>query len=190
LAAAAVAYSWETKEMGIGNDGTELYRAVRMAVYPDDTIFQSCDRGIAAAVAWSGADDDFPVGNTASQDSYLQKASMNTDLWIMIGEYDDHYSELQPGDILITTAKRRSEIRGKKTNFGHIVMYVGNEEIRKKYPNSDAEFVSASYEERSPGCGDHPKDYIGDGYYLYRYVGDYSGMKKYYYNGYGSGTSY
>ena len=56
LADAAVAYAWETKEMGNGNDGTQLYRAVKDAVAPNDTwIYQSCDRGVATAVRWSGA---------------------------------------------------------------------------------------------------------------------------------------
>jgi len=189
LAAAAVSFAWETKEMGENNEGTELYRAVKDAVYPGDWIYQSCDRGVATAVAWSGADDNFPVGDTATQDSYLQRSSNNNKLWMFVGKYDQHYTELKPGDILVTTAKRRSEARGKTMNHGHIVMYVGKEEVQKKYPNSDAEFVSASYEDRSPGCGDHPKDYIGDGYYLYRYIGNYSGSKKYAYTGTASGIS-
>ena len=68
-------------------------------------------------------------------------------------------------------------------------MFVGNEAVRKKYPNSDAEFVSASYLTRSPGCGDHPPAYVGDGYHIYRYIGNYDGQLKNAYNGSASGTS-
>ena len=181
LADAAVAYAWETKEMGMGNDGTQLYHAVKDAVAPDDTwIYQSCDRGVATAVRWSGADDNFPMGSTTEQDSYL---SSHPELWQFVGEYDSHYSELEPGDIVITTNVRRG------SEHGHIVMFVGNEAVRKKYPNSDAEFVSASYLTRSPGCGDHPPAYVGDGYHIYRYIGNYDGQLKNAYNGSASGTS-
>jgi len=187
LASAAVAYSWETKEMGKSNDGTKLYRVVKDILFPGDPYYQSCDRGIAVAVVWSGADDNFLAGDTIDQDAYFKN---HPELWKFVGTYDDHYSELQPGDIAITTYERRSEIRGYKVNYGHIVMYVGKEEVRKKYPNSDAEFVSASLGDRSPGCGDHPTAYIGDGYHIYRYIGDYSGKKRNAYTGNASGISY
>jgi hypothetical protein len=180
IAAAAVAYAWETKNKGKSNNGTQLYRAVKDAIFPNDPYYQSCDRGVATAVVWSGADDSFPVGDTGTQDRYLQSHS---NLWTFIGTYDNNYSKLKPGDIVITTRERRG------TNHGHIVLYVGNAEVRKKYPNSDAEFVSASYQDRSPGCGDHPSAYKGSGYHIYRYKGNYSGNKKNSYNGCASGTS-
>ena len=68
-------------------------------------------------------------------------------------------------------------------------MYVGNEAIQQKYPGASGEFVSASYETRSPGCGSEISYYLGDGYHVYRYVGDYSGTKKNLYSGTASGTS-
>ena len=199
LAASAVAYAWETQEMGYGNNGTELYRSVHDAMFPGDTWYQSCDRGVACAVVWSGADDTFPVGNTDVQDAYLSSHSREAGesdpdaIWEHIGSYDDCWQDLQPGDILVTTGARRG------TDHGHIMMFVGNEEIQKKYPNASGEFVSASYDERSPGCGDvraadpsnpsQEKLYGGDGYEVYRYCGTYSGTKKTLYSGMASGTS-
>jgi len=179
LAAAAVAYAWGTISEGKSNDGTQLYRAVKDAIFPGDIYYQSCDRGVATAVRWSGADDSFPVGNTGTQDNYLK----NSNLWTFIGNYDQSYNELKPGDIVITIPERRG------TTHGHIVLYVGNAEIRKKYPNSNAEFVSASLGERSPGCGDNKNAYIGGGYHIYRYNGNYSGNDKNAYTGCASGTS-
>ena len=182
LAAAAVAYAWETEAMGNGNNGTQLYQAVHDAMFPGDPWYQSCDRGVATAVVWSGADDNFPVGATGQQDAYLASAAGNG-LWELVGDYDSVMDQLQPGDICITTAERRG------TTHGHIIMFVGNEEIQKKYPGAEGEFVSASYETRSPGCGSQRSYYKGDGYLVYRYVGDYSGTKKNLYSGSASGTS-
>jgi len=184
IASAAVAFAWETKDKGRNNDGTQLYRAVKKAVIPGDKdkYFRSCDRAVAAAVRWSGADDNFPDGGPNYQDQYLQR---KTDLWTFVGKYDTNYQKLKPGDIAVTTTDRRVS----NLFHGHIILYAGNEEIRKKYPNSSAEFVSASSDERSPGCGDNARKYIGDGYYIYRYKGNYSGNGKNAYTGCASGTS-
>lgn len=192
LAAAAVAYAWETIDMGNGNNGTELYRAVHDAMFPGDSLYQSCDRGVASAVAWSGADDNFPVGATSEQDAYL---STHSDLWEPLGSLEDVLAgggvgSLQPGDILITTASRRPNSYG---GHGHIVMYVSNAEIQKKYPGASGECVSASWQTRSPGCGDTDVysiycEYDG-GYNVYRHKGDYSGTKKNLYAGTASGTN-
>jgi len=171
ISSAAVAIAWETKAKGNGNDGTSLYIKVKDAIFPNDPYYQSCDRGVATAVRWSGADDNFPVGDTRKQDSYLSSSS----LWTFVGKYDQNYSKLKPGDIVITTPSRRG------TNHGHIVLYVGNDAITKRYPNSNAEFVSASYQDRSPGCGDNKSTYIGDGYHIYRYNGSYKGSDYYAY---------
>lgn len=161
LARAAVSYAYETTDEGRGNNGTELYRYVHDAVYPSDTYYQSCDRGVATAVRWSGYDDNFPSGNTDVQDAYLS-SSPN---WEFIGEFTGNIDVLQPGDILITTSARRGG-----TN-GHIVLYVSNEIVKEKFPNSNASFVSASFGERSPGCETWATGkFVNEGYYIYRNV--------------------
>lgn len=159
LARAAVSYAYETTDQGRGNDGTELYRYVHDAVYPGDPWYQSCDRGVATAVRWSGYDDSFPAGNTDMQDSYMA-SSPN---WEFIGEFTGNIDELQPGDILVTTSARRG------STHGHIVLYVSNEIVKEKFPSSNAMFVSASFEERSPGCENWSiGKFVGEGYYVYR----------------------
>ena len=140
LARAAVAYAYKTKAEGRGNDGTELYQALHRAIFPGDTWFQSCDRGVATAVRWSGADDNFPAGATGQQLTYLNN---HPEKWEALGASVtlQDANELQPGDICVCD--------------GHIVMYVGNDIIKEKFPDADSssDFVSASLNERSPGCG-------------------------------------
>ena len=162
LARAAVAYAWETTDMGRGNNGTELYQAVHDAVYPGDPYYMSCDRGVACAVRWSGADNEFLAGDTDMQDAYCSSGEGGGQ-WEKVGEFDSmSMDDLLPGDILITTRARRG------SEHGHIVMYVSNEIVQEKYPGSDASFVSASYMTRSPGCETYSGQFAGDGYYVYR----------------------
>lgn len=166
LAKAAVAYAYETTDEGRGNNGTELYQAVHDAVLaPGDTYYMSCDRGVACAVRWSGADDNFEYQGTSSQDVYL---ASHPEKWEFVGRWngsDVTFDELQPGDILITTAARRGG------SNGHIVMFVGNETVQAKYPGATGNTVSASLNTRSPGCeaiGDGWS--VGEGYYVYRNI--------------------
>lgn len=166
LAKAAVAYAYETTDEGRGNNGTELYQAVHDAVLaPGDTYYMSCDRGVACAVRWSGADDNFEYQGTSSQDVYL---ASHPEKWEFVGRWngsDVTFDELQPGDILITTAARRGG------SNGHIVMFVGNENVQAKYPGATGNTVSASLNTRSPGCeaiGDGWS--VGEGYYVYRNI--------------------
>lgn len=162
LARAAVAYAYETVDEGRGNNGTELFRFVHDHVAPRDRWYQSCDRGVATAVRWSDYDDDFPMGATGEQDAFCQ---LNSEQWNKVGEFGDDvmYEDLEPGDILITTSARRGRAHG------HIVIYVSNEIVQEKFPGSDASFVSASFQERSPGCETWVSGkFYGQGYYVYR----------------------
>lgn len=138
LAEAAVAYAYETEDMGRGNDGTELYRVLHERIFPGDPYFQSCDRGVATAIRWAGADDLFPAGATGSQLAHCQD---NPNKWEYIGSFAslNIAEEMEPGDVIVCD--------------GHITMYVGNEAVQKKFPGSTADMVSASLNERSPGCG-------------------------------------
>lgn len=155
LARAAVAYAYETTAEGRGNDGTELYQAVHRAIFPGDPWFQSCDRGVATAVRWSDADDNFPAGPCTT---ILPHCNGDTDHWEYKGRgvSMQDAGELQPGDVCVCT--------------GHIVMYTGHDLIAEKFPSSDpsSDFVSASLNERSPGCGH--VDFHSDtrDYYVFR----------------------
>lgn len=164
LARAAVSYAYASISLGRGNDGTALYRAVHDAVFPGDTLYQSCDRGVTTAIRWSGYDDHVPAGSTSELDVYFQSTPEH---WQMVGVFgqDVMFEDLQPGDILNTTAARRGDANG------HIVLYVGNDLVQEKFPGSDACFVSASLNDWSPSCeGWTSGKFYGQGYYVYRNV--------------------
>lgn len=139
LARAAVAYAYETTQEGINNNGTELYQAVFKAIFPNDIYFQSCDSTVATAIRWSGADDNYPAHATGNQLVYCET---HPDKWEKVGSLGDDVQreDLQAGDVLVFN--------------GHTILYVSNEIVREKYPNSNAEMVSGSIggPSRSPGC--------------------------------------
>lgn len=183
IAEAAVAYAWLTHEDSRCNDGTELYQAVHDGVRSDfDTWYQSCDRGVTTAIMWSGADDNIPRGDCRILITYFY---CHSDKWRCVGSLDlVGRVNLEPGDILICDE--------------HVLMYVGHDLIKRKYPNApdDYDTVSASIGDqvtsggpgkgitsRSPACG---HDLVGtnlDDYMVFRYIGDYSGQGKYLYVG-------
>lgn len=145
LANAAVSYAYETKDEGNGNNGTPLYRRLHEVIWPGDPYFQSCDRGVATAVRWSGTDEEFPAGNTDMQLAYMT----SSDKWTKVGSTGSmKMDELQPGDVFCLN--------------GHVFMYVGHEAVAAKYPNTakNIDSVSASFNERSPGCGNDSNDII------------------------------
>lgn len=157
IANAAVSYAYETQDEGRGNNGTELYQRVHDAIWGAGDIYQSCDRGVATAVRWSGSDDTYPAGDTGRQLQYL----LTSDKWEKVGSSGSLTMEdLLPGDVFCLD--------------GHTFLYVGNEAVKAKYPESNGDSVSASYCERSPGVGVdssdiiermHGQDWIGRGEY-------------------------
>lgn len=144
IAMAAVSYAYGTEEEGLGNDGTPLYRRVHEAIFPGDPWFQSCDRSVACAVRWAGADDNFPAGGCSTILSHM----IASDKWQEI-HWNGDSSKLMPGDVLIVSSAAE----------GHVICFVGNEAVKSKYPNAPDNFevVSGSIGEvgtaRSPGCG-------------------------------------
>lgn len=184
LAAAIVAYAWETGEQA-HNNGTQLYQEIHQVMLPGDGYYRSCDRSVACAVWWSGADDSFAYAGCSSQLAYLK---CHPDLWEPLGALNNVASELQPGDILIVDDGGSSS---------HILMYTGNEIVREKYPSCAAVIVQGSLcnqnnddpGSRSPACGSSSVDWFLDGggdgrhYVVFRYLGDYSGTKKDLYTG-------
>lgn len=157
IATAAVSYAYETQDEGRGNDGTELYRRVHDAIWGSGDIYQSCDRGVATAVRWSGSDDTYPAGRTTEQLAYL----LSSEKWEKVGSSGSlTMQDLLPGDVFCLD--------------GHTFLYAGTEAVKAKYPDSNGDSVSASYCERSPGVGVdasdivnrmHGQDWIGRGEY-------------------------
>lgn len=164
LARAAVAYAYRTTDLGRGNNGTQLYVAVHDAVHPGDTYYMSCDRGVTTAIRWAGYDDACPAGSTNELDTHFSTSAHWEDLGVF-GE-DMTIDDLEPGDVLNTPDWRRVSY-----DCGHIVVYVSNEIVREKFPDSDASFVSASLGDRSPGCETYTDGkFFGDGYHVYRNI--------------------
>ena len=92
--------------------------------------WNSCDRAVATAIRWAGADDTFSAGYTGTQLSYLRAS----DRWLELGRFPDAVSrdELMPGDVLIVSNTRSS---------GHIVLYVGYEAAQRAHPGLASDMV-------------------------------------------------
>ena len=204
LARAAVAYAWEWWEMGIMNNGTELYVGVHDAMFPGDGLYMSCDRGVATAVHWSGADDNFPRGGAGTCGRYMRS---HPEKWQEVTDVAAGFPSgmasawtgdngLQPGDIMVTFGDEMAARTGKPRDqvSDHIVMYVGNALYVEKFPDSShvCDIVSASYTYRSPGCqeGEHGNTAYWEGhsssgalYHVFRYIGNYDGEDKNKYTG-------
>lgn len=137
LAAAAISLAWPTRDQSY-NNGTNLYITVHDTIFKDDHYYKSCDRTVACAVRWSGTDDTYPIGNTATQLRYLETSSK----WEKVGSASSlSYDDLLPGDIFCLN--------------GHTFIYVGTEAIQSAYAgeaSTSSDSVSGSKNERSPGC--------------------------------------
>lgn len=157
IADAAVAIAYPTTAEATGNDGTALYREVKSKVIPGDYLFQSCDRTVCTAIRWSGADDNFPYQGVISIRDYVTTSPKWKEVPHKYGSTDD----MQPGDLLLCK---------EPPKHSHVMIYVGNEAIRKKYPNAPANYciVDGSLNTRSPGC--KPFTEMGSGYRVFRNV--------------------
>ncbi|MBD5585321.1 MAG: M23 family metallopeptidase [Clostridia bacterium] len=178
IATAAVSYAYATEAEGVRNNGTSLYQRVHDAVLPGDAIYQSCDRSVAAAVRWSGADDNFPAGACSD---ILAHMIASTEKWEEV-DWGGDESKLMPGDVLI--------ISDPENDVGHVLVYVSNAIVKMKYPDAlDTQvIVSGSIDgpPRSPGCGPlsgyddyrafRCKKYETNSIYKNAVVGDFSGF--------------
>ena len=169
IAEAAVSIAYEKRDQAIGNDGTDFYRKLKPQIIPEDgkSLYRSCDRVVCTAVRWSGSDDSFPAGNCTKQ--YNHMTGEGKSKWQLVTGINSE-SDLQPGDILNNPDE-------------HTIVYVGNEEVKKKYPSSDANLVmgslnnddyskarsAACQHDEIIGCGDHIRlKYDGRNYYVFR----------------------
>lgn len=137
-AEAMVSFAWPFLDQSRGNDGTDLYMYVHDQVYPGDPYYASCDRGVGSAVRWSGTDDSFPAGPVSAQEQYVN--GEGRDKWEKVGSAMNE-ANLKPGDVLIAP--------------NHIAMYVGEEAVKKVWPNEsdhepNAVIGHASLNDRSP----------------------------------------
>ena len=163
IAAAASSFAWDSESQSY-NNGTTLYQKVNKAVIGDG-LYRSCDRVTCSAVRWSGSDDSFPEGAVPNQISYCA----TSDKWKKVTW--SKLSDLQPGDILFNNKAE------DKSSAGHIMVYVGKDEIQAKHPTVDGNIVEGSYADQSAHCDKLSDDltpstpgYHGGGYTAYRNV--------------------
>lgn len=127
----------------IYNDITKKYVDARdkyiVNAANDDGSYASCDVGVATIVRSSGVDPNFEAFLVPNQLRYLDG---NSD-WKRVGIYykGTNTASLEPGDVLIVD----SAINTSSNVYGHIWMYLGNEAVRKYYPDSNADSVEAGY---------------------------------------------
>lgn len=139
-----ISISWDedgSSSEKLNDERLKLYKELKSLLYPNDIYFASCDRAVASAVRWAGADDTFPMGDTAILYNYLKSSTK----WSYVGEFED-LNKMRPGDILITHGK------------GHIKIFTGNEAIQKRFPGSESNMFAASFQEYFPYVY---KDYPG-----------------------------
>lgn len=164
IADAAVSFAWPTVEQSMLNDGTELYQKVFDSIFPGDVYKQSCDRGAATAIRWSGYDDDFPIGDCRMQYTYLEEqvSGAGSGKWKKVGIWQQMTKEeLEPGDVMVAPGD-------------HTMIYVGHDLIAKYHPTAtaDSDTVSASIAGRSPACWNEASrlhDYTTD-FHVYRNI--------------------
>ena len=128
-----VSHSSRDKTGGVApNDiATQLYVDVHDEVIHGDGYYASCDRGTCTAVRWAGADDDIPPGPCGTMMTYLE----NSNKWENCGTLNSE-DQLEPGDIMICSH--------------HVGIYVGEEAVKERYPNSNCTTYAASYGDHCP----------------------------------------
>ena len=105
----------------------------------DGGYYASCDVAVATIVRSSGVDPNFEAFLVPNQLRYLNG---NSD-WKRVGIYykGTNTASLEPGDVLIVDFA----INTSSNVYGHIWMYLGNEAVRKYYPDSNADSIEAGY---------------------------------------------
>lgn len=153
IAQAAVTMSYERKGEGYMAPGNEVYRGVFALTMNGDDIMRSCDRFVCAAVRWSGADDNYPLGHVGTQADYI---AAHPEKWqpvygsTFIDSDSFRYSaptELQPGDVIIEYSAYDYR--------SHTFIYCGESLIASIFPDSASEkysTTSASYNDYAPEC--------------------------------------
>ena len=153
IAQAAATMAYEHPGDGYYAPGTQIYRDVFYKTMGDDEYKRSCDRFVCAAVRWSGADDDYPLGHVGNQADHIYA---HPEKWqdVFGGSFmvSDNYrfsvpAGLQPGDVVI-------EYRDQDWR-SHTFIYCGEGLIASFFPNSadqGYDIASASYDDYAPEC--------------------------------------
>ena len=153
IAQAAVSMAYEHPGDGYYASGTQAYLDVFYKTMGNDEYKRSCDRFVCAAVRWSGADDNYPLGHVGNQADHIYA---HPEKWqdVFGGEFmdSDNYryttpDGLQPGDVVI-----EYEAYDWRS---HTFIYCGEGLIASFFPNSadqGYDITSASYDDYAPEC--------------------------------------
>lgn len=201
LAEAIVSYAWGPTQDD-HNKGTLCWQHLFSTMTNGDSYYMSCDRTVAIAVWWSGTDSSYPLGSTYHQLEYLLEKDVtyramlsgdtsggmtdDTAWWMKVDTSNAHTAEefialLRPGDILIRNDDYSVPPGYNYNDVGHTLMYVGNEVIRRRFPEADESYVivSGSLNTRSPSVGQFvfggfdPDSKGYESYYVFRNMGTY-----------------
>lgn len=183
IAMAALLFAHEDYASSVGNDGTRIYKRVMKKKCPSVTVNRSCASVVSGAICAAGA-ADYASAATAGLITYFE----SNQHWKNMGKLPE--SKLKSGDIIFIDRKSHikeyqsgkmddSEQEADKeenavsasTVHDHVLVWVGNEKVRRVFPNSDGNSVSGSYSEvyktaRSAAVGKY--NMTGD-YRIYRY---------------------
>ncbi len=103
----------------------------------NNNAYASCAQA-AAGVIRAIADPDLETGTPDLMADYLEQNSEKWNLAVRMTagqRYDDF---CQPGDLLMVH-------QGSSSTYAHVMLYVGNEAVREKFPNSKGNMFEASY---------------------------------------------
>ena len=116
-------------------DFEKIMDAVMNDKKPGNRAYGSCAQA-AGGIVRAVADPDFETLNPNAQIDYM---SQNTDKWTLVMQLkpgDKLDEKCEPGDVLIT-----------ETGWTHTMIYVGNEIVREKFPNSHGNIFQAGYDD-------------------------------------------
>lgn len=155
----AVSMAYKTRAESVGNDGNSIYQSLTREYCPSIAgTSRSCASVVSVIVKSSGKDPDFPqTAGVIDMREYLEGAG--AERWEKITGSTD----VQLGDICMWPANHRGR---------HVWMYVGEEAVKRNYPDSDGNTVqgSYSYTNYSKACSAHVTrfNYDRGGYDIYR----------------------
>ena len=152
IAQAAATMAYEHPGDGYMAPGKPIYLDVFDLTMGNDEYKRSCDRFVCAALRWSGADDNYPLGHVGNQADYVYA---HPEKWVDVfgGEFMDSSEYimtvpegLQPGDVIIEYSAYDWR--------SHTFIYCGEGLIAAIFPNSTDgyDITSASYDDYAPEC--------------------------------------
>ncbi len=103
----------------------------------NNNAYASCAQA-AAGVIRAIADPDLETGSPDTMAEYLEQNSEKWNLVVRMKAGQRYDEFCQPGDLLMVH-------HGSSAAYAHVMLYVGNEAVREKFPSSRGNMFEASY---------------------------------------------